>query len=389
MDGLFFFKRTKGANHDSASDDGELIAALRLARSAGIGPILWRRLVARFGTAAAALKAWPDLARSAGARPARVCSLRDAESELDRLQRLGGRLLVLGTPDYPAALAEIADAPPVLALRGDLCALSRAPVAMVGARNASLNGRRLAEHLAQQLAEQGRVVVSGLARGIDTAAHCGALAGAGDGSATVAVLAGGIDQPYPPENCELLERVVERGAAISEVALGVAPMARHFPRRNRIIAGLCQGVVVIEAALRSGSLITARLANEQGREVLAVPGSPLDERCRGGNALLRQGATLVEDIADILAALPAAQTPVPRTAPIGPAMPRPGKRPAIPSLPDGAYAAVLGLLAASPTQVDQLLRACDLPATAVTEILLDLELSGRLERHAGNAVSLT
>jgi len=380
MDGLIFFAHR-------TQHDAETLAALRLARSHGIGPMLWRRLIERCGSAQAALAAWPDLTREAGKKPPRLCSAGEAERELDRLAKIGARLLVLGQPDYPALLAEIPDAPPVLAVRGDVAALQG--VAIVGARNASLGGRRLAEDYARVLAGAGQVVVSGLARGIDTAAHCGALENGVDGPATVAVLAGGLDRPYPPENVELLERIVERGAAISEVALGTAPTARHFPRRNRIIAGLSRGVVVIEAALKSGSLITARLANEQGREVMAVPGSPLDERSRGCNALLRDGATLVETADDIMNALPVALTPMPkRPAVPRPAASRPAAKPA-PVAPDSeAHEVIAGLLAAAPTPIDDLVRRSELPAATVSEILLDLELSGRLERHAGNAVAL-
>lgn len=383
MDGLIFFASNK------TTHDAETLAALRLARSHGIGPMLWRRLIERCGNAQAALAAWPDLMREAGKKPERLCSAGEAERELERLAKIGAKLLVLGQPDYPTLLAEIPDPPPVLAVRGDAAVLHNACVAIVGARNASLGGRRLAEEYARALAGAGQVVVSGLARGIDTAAHCGALSGAGEGPATVAVLAGGLDRPYPPENAELLERIVEQGAAISEVAIGTAPTARHFPRRNRIIAGLSRGVVVIEAALKSGSLITARLANEQGREVMAVPGSPLDERSRGCNALLRDGATLVETADDIRSALPAAPASLPkRPAVPRAAAPRPAVKPA-PVVPEGeAHEVIAGLLAAAPTPIDELVRRSELPAATVSEILLDLELSGRLERHAGNAVAL-
>ncbi|MEO8558594.1 MAG: DNA-processing protein DprA [Rhodospirillales bacterium] len=398
MDGLFFFKR-------SETRDIETIAALRLARSHGIGPMLWRKLVSRFGSTQAALEAWPDLPWDRGRKAPTLCSARQAEAELERLDRLGAKLLVLGSADYPAAMAEIADPPPVLAVRGNVAALGQAPVAIVGARNASSNGRRLAENFAQALAGAGRVVVSGLARGIDTAAHYGALAASHDGTVTgaltVAVLAGGLDKPYPPENLDLLEHIVERGAAISEVALGTAPTARHFPRRNRIIAGLAQGVVVIEAALKSGSLITARLANEQGREVMAVPGSPLDARCRGCNALLRDGATLIETADDIISALPVVIPPaaprpvVSQRLAMVPAV-EPAAKPVRAAAVIGAavpvgngHEAIAGLLAASPTAIDELVRRSALPAATVSAILLDLELAGRLERHAGNAVSLT
>lgn len=409
----------------SGAGDAEILAALRLARSRGVGPLTWRRLVERFGSANAALAAWPDLARR-HKLDTHIPAAGEAVAELERLAAMGGRLLVLGHVGYPAALAEIADPPPVLALLGDGRSLTQAPVAMVGARSASLNGCGLAQDLAQGLAAAGHVVVSGLARGIDTAAHSGALRVAGEGPVTVAVLAGGLDQPYPPENAGLMARIAERGAVVSEVALGTAPRARHFPRRNRIIAGLSLGTVVIEAALRSGSLITARLANEQGREVMAVPGSPLDARSRGCNALLRDGATLIESIDDILYVLPAVARPVgpisaPRARPssASPTVARvPARRSAAVALAvsdtartDPVLAAVAGpdassvaaadpasmadplrriadLLGAAPTAMDELLRDSGLPPAAVSAALLELELSGRLARHAGNKVSL-
>ena len=246
------------------------------------------------------LDALPGLARRGGRRrPVKVCSRAAAEREMDALAQLGGSLIALGEPAYPPALAAIADPPPVLSLRGRAGLLARDSVAIVGARNASAGGLHLAERLAADLGEAGLVVVSGMARGIDARAHVGALA-----TGTVAVMGGGVDVAYPKQNRQLYERLLAEAAVIAEAPLGTVPMGRHFPRRNRIIAGLCRAVVVVEGAARSGSLITARLALEQGREVLAVPGSPLDPRSAGPNRLIRQGAALVESAADVLDALP-------------------------------------------------------------------------------------
>jgi DNA processing protein len=274
---------------------------LRLVRAEGVGPVVYRRLMKRYGTAAAALDALPGLARAGGrTAPPRVPAANEAAKELAALAKLNAKLLFLDQPNYPPLLALLDDAPPMIAVLGDCGLLAKRAVALVGGRNASVNGTRLAEALAADLARTGLAVVSGLARGIDAAAHSGAMR---DGR-TVAVVAGGLDVAYPPENAGLQARVAADGAVVAETALGIAPQARHFPRRNRIIAGLSLGVVVVEAALRSGSLITARLAQEAGREVFAVPGSPLDPRCRGSNDLIRQGAKLVETADDVLADLP-------------------------------------------------------------------------------------
>jgi DNA processing protein len=271
---------------------------LRLARSSGIGPVTVRDLIAFYGTAAKALDALPELARrGGGARPVRVCSKADAEREIETLTKLGARLIARPDPDYPEALAALEDAPPVIAVKGRAELLRLPQIALVGARNASANGRRIAGDMAAGLAQAGAVVVSGMARGIDTAAHLGALnAGSGSGG-TIAVVAGGIDVLYPPENGVLFDRLGAEALIVAEAAPGTEPAARHFPRRNRIISGLSRAVVVVEAALKSGSLITARYALDQGRDVMAVPGSPLDPRCRGANRLIREGARLVEDFA--------------------------------------------------------------------------------------------
>ena len=285
--------------------DSVLRDSLRLARTDGVGPVAFRRLLARFASPAAALSALPSLARSGGRTQApTVPSIAEAEREIAQLHKLGGRFLVWGQADYPPLLALLDDAPPVIAMLGDAAILSERAVALVGSRNASTNGQRMAEALAGELAAAGVVVVSGMARGVDGAAHRGALAAIGGGGRTVAVVAGGLDLPYPPEHADLQRQIAASGVVVAEAPLGTAPLARHFPRRNRIIAGLALGVVVVGAAPRSGSLITARMAQENGREIFAVPGSPLDPRARGANDLIRQGAHLTEGLDDILNNLP-------------------------------------------------------------------------------------
>lgn len=301
------------------------------------------------------------------------------------MAKLGGRILVLGGPDYPPLLALLDGAPPVLSVLGDVTALSVRAVALVGARNASANGQRMAEILAADLAVAGLVVVSGMARGIDAAAHVGALSA----GRTVAAIAGGIDVAYPPENAALQRRAAEGGAVVAEAPFGTAPQARHFPRRNRVIAGLSLGVVVVEAAPRSGSLITARIAQDKGREVFAVPGSPLDPRCRGSNDLIRSGATLTESAADVLANLPEYPDLQPLLVtgpPLGLAEPQ-DEFDRMPD-PDLVRRRVIELLSPSPTAVDDLVRRCQFSASAVLVALLELELAERVEMLPGNQVAL-
>lgn len=357
---------------------------LRLIRSENVGPITFRHLLQRFGSAGAALAALPDLSRRGGRLGGlAIAGKAQAEAELATLERLGARLVGWGEPDYPFALAAIEDAPPLLCVRGNAHLLTRRIVAIVGARNASANGVRLARQLALDLGAAGLVVASGLARGIDTGAHHGALAGG-----TIAVMAGGVDVIYPAENTELYERIVAQGAAISEQPPGVNPQARHFPRRNRLISGLALGVVVVEASPRSGSLITARYALEQGREVFAVPGSPLDPRSRGTNHLIRQGATLTESAADIVPVLADQLSRRPFAEPAGQPLTPPEPTPA--SEPEVALARdqVAEKLGPTPTPVDEILRQCQLSPAAVQTCLLELELAGRLVRHPGNQVAL-
>jgi DNA processing protein len=357
---------------------------LRLIRTDSVGPVTYRRLLARYHTPAAALDALPRLARAGGKATAPTVSASEAERELEATKTLGGRMVFLGDDDYPPLLATMDDAPPCLIVSGEAGLAQQRCVATVGGRNASANGQRMAETLAAELAAS-VVVVSGLARGIDTAAHQGAMRT----GRTIAVVAGGIDQPYPPENAELHRRIAATHLLITEAPVGTVPQARHFPRRNRIIAGLSLGVVVVEAALRSGSLITARLAQEAGREVFAVPGSPLDPRARGGNDLIRQGATMVENAADVLDNLP-----------LAPAAPRSRRRgfgepeqamfegsPAPGSTPD-VHDQILSLLSHEPTLVDDLVRHCHLSASVIVAVLLELELAGRVETLAGSRVAL-
>ncbi|TCZ61391.1 DNA-processing protein DprA [Roseicella aquatilis] len=357
---------------------------LRLARTEGVGPQTYRRLLHRFGSARAALEALPRFGRGALVPP----PPRAAEAEMATVARLGGRFLFLGLPGYPPLLDHLHDAPPVLALLGDPAALAPRAVALVGARNASAAGRRIAEDLAESLAGAGLAVVSGLARGIDAAAHLGALRR----GRTIACVAGGLDQPYPPEHAALQARIAaEGGAVLAEAPLGTAPLARHFPRRNRIVAALALGVVVVEAAPRSGSLITARLALEAGRELFAVPGSPLDPRCRGSNDLIRQGAHLTESAEDVLAHLPEAPHPAPlfAPAPARPATAAPDDVVPDPAEPSGETSQVIELLGANPIAVDEVVRRCHLSPSAIQAILLDLELAGRIELLPGNRVALT
>ncbi|MFZ3233846.1 MAG: DNA-processing protein DprA [Stellaceae bacterium] len=374
-------------------DPEERLDWLRLSRTESIGPISFYAMLRRFGSARAALEALPRLARRGErARTVTAATRAAAEAELTRLDRIGGRIVCWGEPGYPRALAQVEDAPPVLSVLGRPEWLDRPMMAVVGARNASANGRRLARELAAALGEGGLVVVSGLARGIDAAAHLGAL-----DTGTVAAVAGGVDIVYPEENRGLHEALRRQGAIVAELPLGSEPQARHFPRRNRIISGMALGVLVVEAAARSGSLITARYALEQGREVFAVPGSPLDPRCRGANDLLRRGATLTETAEDVLTQLgplvQAAAPPRPLTPSLSPleerwslGAPRGGA--GEPAADEDALDMILERLGPTPVAVDELVRQCQLTASAVATLLLELELSGRVERHPGNLVSL-
>jgi DNA processing protein len=349
---------------------------LRLLRTANVGPVTYRQLLARFGTAASAIEALPNLAARAGRRDLRPADPRLVERELAAVDRLGARPLFVDEPAYPALLRATDSAPPMLTVRGDLGLLTRTGIAIVGARNASAAACRFARGLSQQLSREGAAVVSGLARGIDTAAHVGSMEGG-----TVAVIASGIDVAYPPENAELQERIARDGLLIAEQPVGTEPLARHFPSRNRIIAGLALGTVVVEAAPKSGSLITARIAAELGREVMAVPGSPLDPRAQGCNQLIREGATLIQNAADVLEQV----RPIDARAV---AQPVDAFDPAFDDVSETELRAVLDLLGPTAVQVDEVLRLSGLPSAVVQTALLELELGGRLERHAGGRVSL-
>ncbi|MEG3145555.1 DNA-processing protein DprA [Sphingomonas sp. RT2P30] len=357
--------------------DGNAIARLRLIRTPQIGPVTYAQLIARFGDAARAIEALPELAARGGGRAPVVAAPAIAERELATAARLGARHLFLGDADYPLLLAQLDDAPAVMMVRGDDSLMARPVVAMVGARNASAAACRFARQLAAELVREQVSVVSGLARGIDTAAHVGSLDGG-----TIAVIAGGIDVAYPPENAALQERVACEGLLIAEQPPGVEPRARHFPHRNRIIAGLALGTVVVEAAPRSGSLITARLAAEAGREVMAVPGSPLDPRAQGCNGLIRDGATLVQNAADILETI----RPIDARMVRAPGVVFDGPPPD--DADDAARLVVKELLGPVPVAVDELIRQSGLTPAIVQTVLLELELAGRIERHAGGRVSL-
>jgi DNA processing protein len=363
------------------ADVADRLAQLRLIRSENVGPITFRELMKYFSSAEEALAALPSLAARGGRRKIKVCPKSKAEAELEAAEAAGARHLFMGEPDYPTALAAVEDAPPVLLLMGRSDLLNCPSVAIVGARNASTNGRRIAHAVAAGVAAEGLSVASGMARGIDAAAHEGALDGG-----TVAVLAGGPDVVYPEENRGLYESIRERGAILAESPPGLVPQARHFPRRNRIISGLSLGVVVVEAAVRSGSLITARLANEQGREVMAVPGSPLDPRCRGTNDLIRKGATMVEtaeDVLDTLEAMRGDQLSQPESGRFGDAGASAGE-----PASDDARTRILDALGHTPAPVDAIIRDLGLPAQTVLTVLLELELAGHIERQPGNMTVL-
>lgn len=371
------------SSHPSQISEAERIARLRLIRTENIGPVTFRNLVQRFGTARTAIDALPELARRGGRRrPLKVPSVTEAEREIAWNHRIGAQILMIGEPDYPLSLAAIEDAPPAISVLGDPRLLSTRNVAVVGARNASMNGRGFTETMAREIGAYGYTVVSGLARGIDGAAHTGSLE-----TGTVAVLAGGVDVVYPPEHDTLYREIAEHGAVVAEPAIGTTPQARHFPSRNRIISGLSLGVLVVEAAKRSGSLITARRALDQGREVLAVPGSPLDKRSDGTNRLIQEGAAhLIQGADDVirilngLAALCLEETSAMEFEPPPPLQ-------ADPQTSEKAHTVVLETIGADPVAVDELIRGCQLSSPIVATVLLEAELAGVIDRHPGNRVS--
>jgi len=367
------------------TSEDDRFAWLRLLRSYRVGTSTFYRLMAEHGSAQRALAALPEVARSAGLDQYAPCPEARIEAELTAARAAGATLICIGAADYPADLARIADAPPMLWAVGDATLLERPTVALVGARNASSLGTRMARALARELGEAGFVVASGLARGVDAAAHLAALE-----TGTVAVLAGGVDVVYPPENAGLAADIAKRGLLLSEQPMGMAPQARHFPCRNRIISGLAQAVVVVEAAARSGSLITARDALDQGREVLAVPGHPFDARAAGCNMLIRDGATLVRGGRDVIAALPMEAEERPGVQPEAPQAPVPAPPPDKRSLRETAqlHQQILSRLGPSPLGEDQLIRDLSVPPGRVGPALVDLELEGKITRQAGGLLSL-
>lgn len=362
--------------------DEQRIDWLRLIRSQNVGPRTFRALINQFGGARAALEALPSLARRGGASATKIYTRAEAEREIAAAQRLGAEFVALGEPAYPLRLQMIDDPPPLITIRGHAAVFALPLIAVVGSRNASGAGVKFTQLIARELGEAGFAVVSGLARGIDAAAHRASLA-----TGTVAVLAGGQDRLYPPEHAELLDAILSAGAALTEMPFGWEPRGRDFPRRNRLISGLSLGIVIVEAAKRSGSLITARFALEQGREVFAVPGSPLDPRAEGTNGLIKQGATPVTETADIVSVL----------RPIIDDGKFPAREPE-PPLPEGPYeeaepapderARIIALLGPAPLLIDDLVRLSESSPAVVRMVLLELEIAGRLERHGGGLVSL-
>ena len=358
--------------------DEQKLDWLRLIRSDNIGPRTFRDLINRYGGADAALKALPALARQGGARGIRIASHEEAEREFAGIRARGAHLIALGEKHYPPRLRMIDDAPPLLTVRGNLDVLSQPMIALVGSRNASAAGVKFAERIARDLGDAGYVIASGLARGIDAGAHRASLA-----TGTVAVLAGGHNRIYPAEHAPLIEALLPHGAAISEMPIDWEPRARDFPRRNRLISGLAVGVVIVEAAKRSGSLITARLAGEQGREVFAVPGSPLDPRTEGANALLKQGAILVTEATDVISVV----EPI-LGRPIEQPVEEPDHPPTVHEPGDDERSRIIALLGPTPVAIDDLVRLSQSSPAIVRTVLLELEIAGRLERHGGALVSL-
>ncbi|MBB3310738.1 DNA processing protein [Rhizobium sp. BK196] len=369
----------------TALTERQRIAWLRLIRSDNVGPATFRDLINHFGSAEAALSMLPELSARGGAtRSIRIATEAEAYRELEAAQRFGARFVGIGEPDYPQALRQIDGAPPLLAVKGDLSVLNKPAVGIVGSRNASVSGAKFAAMIARDCGRVGYAIVSGLARGIDTAAHRASL-----DTGTIAAMAGGLNQPYPPENVGLLEEIWNgNGLAVSEMPFGWEPRARDFPRRNRLIAGISLGVVVVEAAVRSGSLITARMAGEFGRLVFAVPGSPLDPRCHGTNGLLKDGAMIVTSPEDVVEALAPLTQPDLFSLPSAEEPKRESGRIALP--PDETdRTLVIDALGPTPVEVDDIIRHTALSASAVYLVLLELDMAGRLHRHAGGQVSIS
>ncbi len=362
--------------------DDERCAWLQLIRSENVGPATFHQLISHFGSASEALVALPELSQRGGLkRPLRLYPKRNAQRHLIAAAAMGAKFVAMVEPDYPQLLRHIEHPPPLVCLKGRPDVLAAPTLAIVGARNASVAGRKLARQIAAGLGRRGHTIISGLARGIDTAAHEAAL-----DTGTVAVMAGGLDVIYPPENAPLHTAIAEQGLLVSEMTPGTRPKAEFFPRRNRLISGISRGVIVIEAATRSGSLITARFAGEQGREVFAVPGSPLDPRAAGTNKLIKEGATLVSninDILDVFAILPAvAQTGDVELQKVD------DKFESQPTTCSDDRGTILSLLGAAPIEINDLIRESGCSAQTVTSVLLELEIAGRLSSHGGQRVSI-
>jgi DNA processing protein len=362
--------------------DQERLDWLRLIRSENVGPVTFFDLLERYGSAAKALEALPELAERGGRRkPLRICTPRDAEREMATAhKRSRARLVALGEPDYPARLGLIPTPPPLIYMAGDTALAKKQVVAIVGSRNASAAGRKLTQDIARGLSAEGIAVISGLARGIDASAHQSALDGG-----TIAVLAGGIDIRYPPENEALYDAIAQKGLLIAESAPGFKPRGVDFPRRNRIISGMASGVIVVEAARRSGSMVTARHAAEQGRDVMAVPGHPLDPRAEGPNALLKDGAALVRNAEDVLETLQATEI-FAGPQPSLPGFSEPERAPF--DLEDHARQQIIEALSPVPIEIDELIRVTGLSARAVAVVLIELELAGRINREGRRSVAL-
>ena len=360
---------------------------LRLSRTENVGPITFYRLIERFGSAEKALDALPELSRRGGrTKPLKAPDLSTIEKEYESLREMGGDIVTAACPAYPLALGATDDAAPVLSCFGNIQMANKNCIAIVGARNASLNGRKFAQKLAGDLGRLDQTIVSGLARGIDTAAHKGSLS-----TGTIAVVAGGIDVIYPQENLALFEEIKERGLILAESPLGTQPIARHFPKRNRIVSGLSRACVVIEATMRSGSLITARMAGEQGRDVMAVPGHPLDPRAQGSNHLIREGATLVrnaDDVLDIIRSFSGNSLREPFHPLPSFTQPAANDEDEPEDITEKARDRVLENLSFTPVTVDELLRSCHMTIPVLQTVLLELDLAGRIKREAGGRVSL-
>ncbi len=370
------------------SDMKEKMSWLRLSRTENVGPVTFYRLIEAYGTASKALEALPELAKRGGrAKPLSAPPLSQVEREYQALKKFGGDILCAGEEAYPVSLAALDDAPPVLTYTGDLSLLAKTCVGIVGSRNASLNGRKFTEKLARDLGSAGASVISGLARGIDTAAHQGSLE-----SGTVAVVGGGLDIIYPPENKDLYAAIRARGLIIAESPFGQQPFAQSFPRRNRIISGLSQGIVVVEATFKSGSLITARMAGEQGRDVFAVPGHPLDPRAEGPNALIRDGAVLIRQATDILESLSTFRSGAALGGMQDNARQKYEPLSAPPRLDEQTLThtreEVAACLSHTPVSIDEIIRSAGLPPAAVQIVILEMELAGRVQRLPGHRVAL-